>query len=149
MPAAMAWILQTRWAARAPIRLFQLGIGGLLGPRILLLEHRGRTSGRSRYVCLEAVERPRPTEVLIASGFGEGSQWYRNLRADARCFVSIGARRRVPARAVFLSPGEADLALQRYQDAHPRAWETLGGAIEHATGSPVQGLPMVRLQLLR
>ena len=35
---------------RAPIWLYRLGLGGLLGGRFLLLTHTGRTSGRPRQV---------------------------------------------------------------------------------------------------
>ena len=139
--------LRTRWFVRAPIGLYRHGFGRLLGNRILLLEHTGRTSGRPRYVCLEIVERPAPDRLVIVSGFGERAQWYRNLQADPRCFVSTGRMRRVPAAARFLTETEAAQAIERYRLAHPRDWETLRGAIEKAVGHPVQGRPMVELTL--
>ena len=112
-----------------------------------MVEHVGRTSGLPRYVCLEVVDRPSPDTVLVASGFGERSQWYRNLRAQPACHVSLGARTRVPARARLMSDEESAAALARYRMAHPRAWRALRGAIEHAVGHPVSGLPMVELTL--
>jgi deazaflavin-dependent oxidoreductase (nitroreductase family) len=114
-----------------------------------MLEHRGRTSGLARYVCLEIVERPAPGVLVIVSGFGTRSQWYQNLRADPRCYVSTGRIRRAPARARFLDDAEGRAALERYQRAHPADWRLLRGAIEKAVGHPVEGLPMVELVLSR
>lgn len=139
--------LRTRWFVRAPISLYRAGLGWMMGGRVLMLEHTGRTSGKPRYVCLEIVERPSPERIVIVSGFGEKAQWYRNLRADPQCFVSTGRMRRAPATARFLSDPEAADALGRYQRQHPRDWELLRGAIEKAVGHPVQGLPMVELVL--
>ncbi len=139
--------LRNRRLVRAPIWLFRHGLGWLLGTRILMLEHVGRTSGLPRYVCLEVVERPSPTTIVIVSGFGTSAQWYRNLRAHPGCRVSVGRRRDVPARGRLLPDAEAAAALDRYREAHPRAWRQLRGAIEAAVGHPVQGLPMVELTL--
>jgi deazaflavin-dependent oxidoreductase (nitroreductase family) len=139
--------LRTRWFVRAPIWLYRHGLGRLLGSRILMLEHTGRSSGQPRYVCLEIVERPSADRIVIVSGFGERAQWYRNLQATPRCFVSTGGMRREPAVARFLTGAEAADALERYQREHPRDWELLRGAIEKAVGHPVQGLPMVELVL--
>lgn len=145
----MAKLLQTRSAVRAPIWLYRRRLGFLLGSRMLMLEHTGRTSGLPRYVCLEVVDRPARDILVIASGFGTSSQWYRNLEQQPRCRVSIGARHSVPATARIMPSEEADQTLQRYQRAHPRAWRRLRGAIERATNRPVDGLPMVALTLHR
>jgi hypothetical protein len=42
----------TRLAMRAPIGLYRVGLGGLLGTRFLLLEHVGRSSGPARLLPL-------------------------------------------------------------------------------------------------
>ncbi len=144
-----AHLLQNRRLMRAPIWLYRHGLGILLGPRILMLEHVGRTSGLPRYVCLEVVERPSPSVILIVSGFGERSQWYRNLKQQPECFVSVGSLRRVPAKARFVPQEEAAQVLVTYRDAHPTAWRRLRGAIEEAVGHEVEGLPMVELTLSR
>ena len=140
-------MLRTRWLVRAPIGLFRAGLGWMLGPRILLLEHRGRRSGERRFVCLEVVERRGADRLIIVSGFGERAQWYRNLRAEPRCFVSTGTIRRAPARARFLPDDEAAAALDEYRRRHPRDWRMLKATIENAVGHPVEGLPMVELAL--
>ena len=45
-----AWL---RWVFRVPLRLYDIGWGGLLGHRFLLLRHTGRRSGRTHAVVLE------------------------------------------------------------------------------------------------
>lgn len=56
---------------RAPILLYRLGLGGLLGSRFTLLTHTGRSSGRPRQVVLEVVGRHQASGgYLVASGFG-------------------------------------------------------------------------------
>ena len=139
--------MRTRAFVRAPIALYRRGLGPVFGERVLMLEHRGRRSGQARYVCLEVVDRPRPDRIVVVSGFGEQAEWYRNLRADPACFVSVGRRRRVPAQARFMAPAEAAITLDRYRRAHPGAWERLRQAIEKAVGHPVGQLPMVELLL--
>lgn len=140
-----ARLLQTRSFVRAPIWLYRHGFGWLLGTRILMLEHTGRTSGLARYVCLEVVDHPAPDTILIVSGFGSSAQWYRNLRSQSACKVSIGRLRAAPAAARMLTDHEAAAALDRYRTHHPKAWDRLRGAIEAAVGHPIEGLPMVEL----
>lgn len=142
-----ARMLRTRWLVRAPVALYRLGLGRLLGRRILMLEHVGRTSGEPRYVCLEIIEHPAADRFVIVSGFGERAQWYRNLRAEPRCFVSTGRARRAPALARLMTSEESATTLDRYRVLHPRNWEVLRGAIEKAIGRPVTELPMVELTL--
>ena len=143
----MAKVLTTRSLVRAPITLYRNGFGWLLGSRMLMLEHVGRTTGEPRYVCLEVVRRPSPDVVVIVSGFGERAQWYRNLRATPRCHVSIGRQRRRPANARLMDEAESAQALAAYQQEHPKAWARLRSAIEQAVQHPVEGLPMVELTL--
>lgn len=49
-----------RRLARSPLWFYRRGLGSVLGDRLLMLEHRGRTSGLTRQVCLEVVDRPAP-----------------------------------------------------------------------------------------
>lgn len=142
-----ARLLRTRWLVRAPIWVYRAGLGFLFGRRLLLLEHRGRTTGQTRYVVVEAVDRPDDDTVVIASGFGATAQWYQNLLAEPHCRVSVGMRRRVPAVALPLDPAEAAGTLARYRTQHPRAYRSLAGVIEEATGRGIETVPMVQLAL--
>lgn len=142
-----AKLLTTRWVVRAPIPLFRAGLGFLFGGRLLMIEHRGRVSGARRYVVVEAVEHEASDRIVVASGFGPKAEWYRNLLAEPRCGVSVGARRRVPARAEALAPDESRALLARYAEAHPAAFAALQRSIVDATGDPDPEIPMVRLHL--
>ncbi|MBN8866332.1 MAG: nitroreductase family deazaflavin-dependent oxidoreductase [Solirubrobacterales bacterium] len=114
---------------------------------MLMLVHRGRRSGAERYVALEAVDRESRDSVVIASGFGTGAQWYRNLEADPSCEVSIGFRNRVPARAELLDESESKALLGKYASKHPSGWKMLKESITEVTGDPNPEIPMVRLHL--
>lgn len=58
-----------RWAARAPTLLYKLQVGWLLGKRFLLLQHRGRRTGRSYATVLEVVAYDGPTNsYYVAAG---------------------------------------------------------------------------------
>ncbi len=139
--------LRTRWVVRTPIALYRAGLGALFGSRMLMLQHTGRRSGAPRYVVLEVVDRPAPGEYIIVSGFGTAAQWYRNVLADARVRVWTGGLRGTPATATAMSAGESAITLEHYVQHHPRAWKSLRDTIEHATGAPVDTLPMVRVAL--
>ncbi|WAC57365.1 nitroreductase family deazaflavin-dependent oxidoreductase [Gordonia sp. SL306] len=142
-----ARMLQTRWFVRAPIIVFRARLGFLFGGRLLLLEHTGRRTGETRYVVLEKVERSSATQVVIASGFGPRAQWFKNLQADPRCRVSIGWSSRCPAQAEVLGTDDATAVMDRYRDAHARAYAELSGVIEESTGLSIDDVPLVRLTL--
>jgi hypothetical protein len=46
-----------------------------------------------------------------------------------------------------MTDDESATALEHYIHHHPGAWDKLRGTIEHATGRPVDTLPMVRLNV--
>ena len=140
-------VLRTRWLVRAPIWLYRHGLGVLLGGRLLMLEHTGRTSGAPRHVVLEVVDRPRPGRFVVVSGFGTRSQWFRNILADPRVRVSVGRTSGRPATATVLSRPEGDAALTAYAAAHPRAWARLSRTLEQALGTDLATLPVVALDL--
>jgi deazaflavin-dependent oxidoreductase (nitroreductase family) len=139
--------LQTRWVVRMPITLYRAGLGFLFGSRMLMMQHTGRRSGAPRYVVLEVVDRPGPGEYIIVSGFGTTAQWYRNVQADPQVRLWVGWSRATRATATAMSTGESAAALERYVERHPKAWNSLRDTIEHATGAPVNTLPMVLVRL--
>ena len=137
-----AQLLRTRWFVRSPIPLYRAGLGWLLGPRLVMIEHRGRTSGEPRFVVVEVVERE-GNAIRVASGFGEKAQWYRNLRANGVAYLSTGRARRVPASVRFLDEQEATEVLARYAIAHPQAWRELSAAMAELAGESDPVIPMV------
>lgn len=118
-------LLHARWFVRAPITLFRAGLGGLFGGRLLLLVHRGRTSGEARYVVLEVAGRPAPDRFVVVAGLGPRSQWYRNVVAEPRVLVRTGARRAARAVAHVRAPDDGARLLREYAGRSPRAWAAL------------------------
>lgn len=145
-------ILRTRWLVRAPIALFRAGLGFLFGGRLLLLEHTGRTSGLTRYVVLEVVSRPAPGTFVVASGFGDRAQWYRNVVAHPGVRLRWSMRPAVPAVAHPLTLDESSAIIAAYVAEHPRAWASLNPVFEATLGAPVEGphaaLPLVRFDVV-
>lgn len=142
-----ARFLNSRRALRMPLPIFRAGFGWIFGGRLMMLEHRGRFSGFWREVILEVVERESKDALLIASGLGPNSQWYRNLREFPICRVNVGFIRRCDARAELLSPDESRSALARHASAHPATYRALKRAIVEATGDAEPDIPVVRLIL--
>lgn len=133
---------------RAPIGLYRAGLGFLFGTRLLMLEHVGRSSGAARYAVLEVVSQPRPLSVIVASALGRKAQWFQNLVAEPRCYVSIGFRRRAAAEATVLNQTEAKRFLADYQKKHPVLWKKLNELMTAMhEGDPDFELPLVRLDL--
>ncbi len=151
-PAALVGkLLRVRWFVRAPIWLFRARLGFLAGSRLLLLEHVGRTSGARRYVVLEVVDRPTPTSYIVASGFGERAQWFRNIRANPAVRVTVGGHAARQATARVLEPAEAQAALHAYARKHPRAWRNLRPVFESTLRAEIHddgtNLPLVCLDI--
>jgi deazaflavin-dependent oxidoreductase (nitroreductase family) len=146
-----ARVLRNRVLVRAPIWLYRAGLGFVFGSRVLMLEHIGRKSGARRYVVLEVVGHPAPEIYIVASGFGEYAQWFRNLMAHPRVRVSVAGRRPRPATARRLPAAEADAVLAGYASRHPRAWAKFKNVLENTLGTAIgerdTPLPMVELRL--
>ena len=110
-----------RYIWRAPIWLYRLGLGPLLGKRFLLLEHRGRKTGLTRRAVVEVARYdPEQKTYYVASGFGTRANWYRNLRAHPEAVIQVG-NRRYRVQAHFLDPEASADELVRYARTHPRA----------------------------
>jgi deazaflavin-dependent oxidoreductase (nitroreductase family) len=109
----------SRWLFRIPIGLYRLRLGWLLGDRFLLLHHIGRKSGLPRQAVVEVVTRNGACFV-IASGFGEQSQWYQNVMAHPDLDITFGTRR-VAVHAQRLGVDEASEAMRTYTREHPKA----------------------------
>lgn len=139
--------MRVRWLVRFPIWLYRARLGWLFGSRLLLLQHTGRRSGVERQVVLEVVDRPAPGSYVVASGFGKSSQWYRNVKADARVRVSVGIHRSAPAIAHLLGDDESAAVATTYARRHPRTWAALQPVFEATLGAPAEEIPMVVFEL--
>ncbi len=108
-----------RALARAPIWLYRLGLGGLLGRRFLLLEHRGRKSGRVYRTVIEVIKHDETTGAYyVVSGFGKRSDWFKNIQVHPDVTIQVG-RRRIPVHARILSPEEGAQVLMEFASRHP------------------------------
>lgn len=129
----IARLLATPWLMRLPIPLYRAGLGRLLGPRLVMIEHLGRSSGEPRWVVVEVVERE-GRALRVASGFGTKAQWYRNLRANGIAYLSTGGVRRERVEVTLLDDDASRAVLERYTLSHPQAWRRLKGAMDIAQG---------------
>ncbi len=148
---AGAAVLRTRWLVRAPIWLYRARLGVLLGSRLLMVEHVGRRSGRSRYVVLEVVDHPKPRIYIVVSGFGTRAQWFRNIQANPQVRVYVASQKPSPATGRRLDTSAATATLGRYAAAHPRSWANLRPVLEDTLGARIDEhvteLPMIALEL--
>jgi deazaflavin-dependent oxidoreductase (nitroreductase family) len=144
---AAVGLLGVRWLVRAPIWLYRARLGFVLGSRFLMLEHVGRTSGLKRYAVLEVADHPSPGRYVVASGFGTGAQWFRNVQANPAVRVYLRSRKPVSAAARLLPPEQASAVLAHYKARHPKAWARAKPVFEATLGAPLDQMPFVALDM--
>jgi deazaflavin-dependent oxidoreductase (nitroreductase family) len=120
---------------RAPVILYRLRVGWLLGRRFLLLEHTGRRSGVTRKAVLEVVDVIDDHPVIV-SAFGTGSDWYLNVTIDPLVHVEWSTNR-FTATTRRLDPEETRRVFERYQRNHPRAAAVIGNWLGISLGDDV------------
>lgn len=108
-----------RLLQRAPLPLYRLGLGALLGPR-LRLTHVGRRTGLHRHTILEVIAHDaQRDEYFVAAFWGPGCDWYRNIQAAPAVEVVVGRRRFTPQQR-FVAGDEAEALIARYRARRPR-----------------------------
>lgn len=111
----------TRLFFRAPIWLYKLKLGWLMGNRMLKMTHTGRISGEARQVVLEVVKHDPSRDIYyIAAAWGEKSDWVKNIRANPQVEVQVG-RRKFDMLAEQLTPDQGELTILDYSQRHPNA----------------------------
>lgn len=114
---------------RAPISLYRLGLGGLLGRRFVLLNHTGRKSAQPRQAVLEVVDYDKATDTCtIVSAWGDQSDWYQNILKEPDVTIQLG-RRELAVTADPFSPEASGEAMVAYARRHPRAAKSLMGLL--------------------
>ena len=109
----------SRLAFRAPIWFYRAHLGWLLGGRFLLLNHTGRKSGLPRQTVLEVVKHDSDQQIYyIASGYGEKSDWYRNIMVNPDVNIQVG-RKRYSGTVERLAPDAAEEIILDYGKRHP------------------------------
>ncbi|WP_396928598.1 nitroreductase family deazaflavin-dependent oxidoreductase [Mycolicibacterium sp.] len=101
-----------------PIYAYRFGLGWLFGSRLLLLNHVGRVSGKRRRTVLEVVEHDtRDGSYVVASGWGAGASWYRNVVQQPQVMIQVG-RQTIPAVAITLPNDEGADVFAEYAARH-------------------------------
>ncbi len=114
---------------RAPLMVYRLRLGWLLGGRFLRLTHTGRKSGLPRQAVLEVIEHEAETDTFyVVSGFGRQSQWFKNVKADPEVTIQVGPRL-LEARAEVLDEQASGNKLVDYARRHPFAAQALTRAL--------------------
>ena len=118
-----------RLVMRAPILLYQSGLGFILGGRFLMLTHIGRNSGRPKRAVLEVIKSdPEQNIYYVGFGWGEKSNWLLNVEKTPDVSVHTG-NKIFSAVAGRLSSGEASDVLLDYADRNPKAFRMLAGKV--------------------
>lgn len=111
---------------RAPRLLYRLRLARLLGRRFLLVEHRGRRSGRVRSTVLEVVRYDAAAhEATVVSAWGTSADWYRNVTALPVVNVHIGSEHWPSPRTRVLDAEETFRLLEEYRHRHRLAARVL------------------------
>lgn len=113
-----------KWFLHMPTWLFRVHLGFVFGKRMLMIEHRGRKSGRLFRTVLEVAGRGSDGGFIVTSGTGPKADWYRNILAGGLDAVWIGSRRHVVALRQ-LPAEEASTVLAEYEHQHPRTMRVL------------------------
>ena len=145
-----------RLLLRCPILLYRMHLGWLLGRRFILLTHIGRKTGIPRHTVLEAVSYDSSNHCcVIASGWGEKAQWFRNIIDNPDVVVTLGTHTH-KARARRMDKNEAEHELRDYARRHPWSMKQLNKTM---LGKPFHGkdedfqqlavqVPLVELQFM-
>lgn len=136
-----------RFLLRLPIWLYRAHLGWLL-------RHVGRKTGLLRQTVIEVVHYDQATDTyMIASGWGEKSDWLRNIEKTPTVFVNVSGRH-FEATARRLTLDEAQQALLDYAQHHPATFRALAKLMvgQHLSGTTedcwllAQSVPLVALQ---
>ena len=97
----------SRFLLQMPLYLYRLQLGWLLGHEFLVLTHVGRHTGRIHQTVLKVLRYDSSTrESIVASAWGERSDWYQNIQAHPAVAVSTGGDQFIPRQRV-VPPDEA------------------------------------------
>ena len=110
-----------RIGVRLPVLLYRSRMGWILGGRFLMPTTTGRKAGLPRRTVLEVELHDQETHTYyIASGWGEKSDWFRNIQKTPTVAVNVGLRQ-FEAMAIRLSQEEAECVLTDYARQHPHS----------------------------
>jgi deazaflavin-dependent oxidoreductase (nitroreductase family) len=103
-----------RMALKVPVLLYRGPIADLLRSRcVLLLTTRGRKTGLPRTGPVSFM--PVDDRFVVFSGWGVGSNWYQNIRADPAVTITVGRRRMRGVARVVEDPAQRRELMLRMQ----------------------------------
>jgi deazaflavin-dependent oxidoreductase (nitroreductase family) len=126
---------------RAPLVLYRLGLGGLMGKSTLILTTTGRRSGQPRATPVNYWEASGVFYVI--AGSGTHADWYRNLVAQPEVEVQVGRRRLRAVAAPLTEPREKAHALWLFGQRSPGTAERYFGV---PRGAPEEDLVALAAQ---
>jgi deazaflavin-dependent oxidoreductase (nitroreductase family) len=112
-----------RFVFKAPLILWRMGMGRMLGQSMLVLTTWGRKSRLPRHTALSYTIHD--GKVYLAPGWPERADWYKNLQADPQVSVQLGegfyhaTARRVTEKAEFATVAAE---LLKFGDAYLIPW---------------------------
>ncbi|MBE1537927.1 nitroreductase family deazaflavin-dependent oxidoreductase [Actinomadura algeriensis] len=133
-PAPPSGVRRLLW--RLPIHFYRRGLGVLMPPRIMLLTHIGRKSGRPRQAVIEVIERG-PDGYVAASGFGVRADWYQNVLKTPDVTIQVG-RRVIPVTAEVLAKEDGAELMALYGPRNPRTAKRLCSIMGFAIDGSVE-----------
>ncbi|HLU09960.1 MAG TPA: nitroreductase family deazaflavin-dependent oxidoreductase [Oceanobacillus sp.] len=138
-----------RLGFRIPVYFYRFGLGWLFGERLVLINHLGRKTGSPHQAVVEIVERdPQTGGVTIVAGYGEQTQWYKNLKAHPETTIQIG-RHKMPVVAEFVAPEESEDIMSRYVNRHQKLTGELFSMVGYTWDGTEQGARQIARDSLR
>jgi deazaflavin-dependent oxidoreductase (nitroreductase family) len=134
---------------RAPVRLYDNGLGWLLGQRFLCVTHVGRKSGRHYRTVLEVIgTQPASGEVVVIAGMGPSADWYRNIQATPAVEVVVGRLRFAPIHRE-VDETEAVTVIEEYERRNRWIRPILRPLLSRLLGWSYDGSDTARVRLVR
>jgi deazaflavin-dependent oxidoreductase (nitroreductase family) len=104
---------------RLPLPLYRRGWGRLLGHTFLVLVHAGRKTGNPHAtVAMTLSHDPETHEAVICSGWGQNTDWIKNIRARPALQIQIGREAFTPKQR-FLTEDESFAVAVEFRRRHP------------------------------
>ena len=127
-----------RLLVRAPVLLYRVGLGGLLGGNTLLLTTTGRRSGRPRVVPLDYREEGGAFYLIPEQS--THSSWYRNVIAHPEVEVQVGWKRLAGVATPVTDPQEKAHVLRLFADRSASLAERYYGIPRNASDEDLLAL---------
>ncbi len=97
-----------KWFFKSPVKLWRLGLGKLMGGRMVLITHIGRKSGLPRRTLAEYYRLN--GKIYVVAAFGRRAQWAKNMLANPHVSVQTN-KGAASALAVHVSDDEELMAV--------------------------------------